>query len=247
MSSTDTELECSPCLRIRSTKLGIATFNVRGLQSALNRQSLARDTKAYSIDIAGLQETKITTSIVQKLLGSYVLCCFREATRRHGIAFVASPKLDSHLRRFWSVSDRVGVAEFHLPTSNGAKPSKLFIIVAYGPHTRLCSENQQTRDFYKKRHISNFHRWRLQLYTAGCQQSDEEDCTGEHGKGGNENRQIPIDWLLQHHLFLCNTALQHSIRHRTTWEGCFKPPGTPLTVPVYNTIDFVNQVPKLTL
>ena len=48
-----------------------------------------------------------------------------------------------------------------------------------------------------------------------------------------------IDWLLQHQLFLCNTAFQHSSQHPTTWEGRFKPPGAPLSVPVYNTIDFV--------
>lgn len=130
MSSTDIEPERSPSLPLRN-KLGIATYNVRGLQSALKRQSLAQDMKAYSIDIVGLQETKITTSFVQKLPGNYVLRCFPESTRHHGIAFVVSPKLDPHLRRFWSVSDRVGVAEFHLPTSKGAKPSKLFIIVAY--------------------------------------------------------------------------------------------------------------------
>ena len=89
--------------------------------------------KAYSIYIVGLQETKIMTPLVQKLPGNYVLRCFPESTRHHGIAFAVSPKLDPHLRRFCSVSDRV--AEFQLPTSKQVKPSKLFIIVAYRPHT----------------------------------------------------------------------------------------------------------------
>ena len=48
-----------------------------------------------------------------------------------------------------------------------------------------------------------------------------------------------IEWLFQRYLFLCNTAFQHPSRHRTTWEGRFKPPGTTHTVPVYNTIDFI--------
>ena len=70
------DIERSPSLKLRSAKLGIATFNVRGLQSAMKRQSLARDMKAHSINITGLQETKITISLVQKLPGGYVLRCF---------------------------------------------------------------------------------------------------------------------------------------------------------------------------
>ena len=63
---------------------------------------------------------------------------------------------------------------------------------------------------------------------------------GVHGKGTHkENGQALVDWLLQHQLFLCNTAFQHLSRHRTIWEGHFKPPGCSTTVPVYNTIDYI--------
>ena len=88
-------------------------------------------------------------SLVQKLPGGYLLHCFLESICYCGVAFVVSPKLEPHLRRFWSVSDRVGIAESHLPKSKGTKPSKLFIIAAYEPHTRLCLVNPQTCDnFY---------------------------------------------------------------------------------------------------
>jgi exonuclease III len=46
----------------KSTMYGIGSFNVRGLQSNIKEQSLARDMKTYSMDFTGLQETKITTS-----------------------------------------------------------------------------------------------------------------------------------------------------------------------------------------
>ena len=186
----------------------------------------------------------------KKLPGNYLLRCFPESTHPHEIAFFVSPRLDPHLRRFWSVSDRVGIVEFQLPTSKQAKPSKVSIIVAYGPHTQLCSESSQTRDNlydslqrariqakegkYLTFIIGDFH------LNVGCQLSDEEDCLGTHGRGKrNENGQILIEWLLQRHLFLCNTAFQHPSRHCTTWEGRFKPPGVTYNVPVYNTIDFI--------
>ena len=94
-------------------------------------------------------------------------------------------------------------------------------------------------DSNKRRRISNFILGDFNS-KVGCRQSADEDCIGAHGKGKlNEYGQTLIDWSLQHHLFLCNTAFQHSSRHHTTWEGRFKPPEASLTVPVYNTIDFV--------
>ena len=91
--------------------------------------------KAYELDFVGLQETKITTQLVEKLPGRYVLRCFPLSTRHHGIGFIVSPRLDPHLKRYWSVSDRVGVAEFVLPVTRRSRSNKLYMIVAYGPHS----------------------------------------------------------------------------------------------------------------
>ena len=152
--------------------------------------------KAYSIYIVGLQKTKIMLSLVQKLPGNYVLRCIPESTHHHGIAFVVSLKLDPHLRKFCSVSDCV--VEFQLPTSKQAKPSKLFIIVAYGPHTWLCSESPHTRDnFYDSLQRAWIQAKEGKYLTfiigdfnskVGRQLSDEEDCLGTHGRRKrNEN------------------------------------------------------------
>lgn len=125
-----------PNLPLRSTELGIATFNVRGLQSTTKRQSLASDMKAYALDFVGLQETKITTQLVEKLPGRYVLWCFPLSTRHHGIGFIVSPRLDLLLKKYWSVSDWVGVVEFVLPVTRRLRSNKLYVIVAYGPHSQ---------------------------------------------------------------------------------------------------------------
>ena len=250
MSPPDDRPRSLPNLPLRSTELGIATFNVRGLQSTTKRQSLARDMKAYALDFVGLQETKITTQLVEKLPGRYVLRCFPLSTRHHGIGFIVSPRLDPHLKRYWSVSDRVGVAEFVLPVTRRSRSNKLYMIVAYGPHSQLCADNPQTRDnFYDSldRAWKQTKEGKSLTFIAGdfnskvgCQQSVEEDCMGVHGKGTrNENGQALVDWLLHRQLFLCNTAFEHPSRHRTTWEGRFKPHGSSTSVPVYNTIDFI--------
>ena len=42
-----------------------------------------------------------------------------------------------------------------------------------------------------------------------------------------------------HGLFICNTAFQHSARHKTTWQGQRRDVTTGQVVPIYNVIDFV--------
>ena len=53
-----------PSLLLWSMEIGIATFSVHRLQSATKWQSLVRNTKAYSLDFIGLQETKITNTLI---------------------------------------------------------------------------------------------------------------------------------------------------------------------------------------
>ena len=124
---------------------------------------------------------------------------------------LVSPKLEPHLK-YWSVSDWVVVVEFALPVTKGSRPTKLYAIVAYGPHSKLCVDNTQTRNnFYDSLNRA----WKqankgksLTSITGdlnskvGCRQSIEEDCMGVHGEGTrNENGQALIDWLpLQHSL-----------------------------------------------
>ena len=250
MSTTNNLAQTRTLPSLRSLELGIASFNVRGLRSTTKRQSLARDMKAYSLDFAGLQETKINTTLTEKLPGNYVLRSFPLSTRHHGIGFIVSPRLEPHLKRYWSVSERIGIAEFVLPVTKGSRSNSIYITVVYGPHSKLCADDPQTREnFYDclDRAWKQTNKGRaLNFITGdfnskvGCKQSFEEDCIGVHSKGiRNENGQALIDWLMQHQLFICNTAFQHPSRHRTTWEGRFKPPGSSTTVPVYNTIDYI--------
>ena len=80
--------------------------------------------KAYSIKFAKLQE-KYLSKNTWKLR----ITLFSKFSSSSGIAFAVFHKLDPYLRRF--CSDRIGVADFYLPTSKEAKSGGVFIIVAY--------------------------------------------------------------------------------------------------------------------
>ena len=103
-----------PSLPLQSINIGIPTFNVHGLQSVTKWQSLVCNTNAYSLDFVGFQETKITNILLEKLPEGHVLRCFPLSTLHHGIRFMVSPRLEPHLKRYWSVSDRLEVTEFAL-------------------------------------------------------------------------------------------------------------------------------------
>ena len=63
---------------------------------------------------------------------------------------------------------------------------------------------------------------------------------GNHSRGRrNINGNALADFLEVHRLFICNTAFQHSARHKTTWQGQRRDAATGQVVPIYNVIDFV--------
>ena len=64
MTPPDSLPRTLPRLPLWSMEIGIARFDVHGLQSAIKWQSLVCDMKAYSLDIVELQETKITNTLI---------------------------------------------------------------------------------------------------------------------------------------------------------------------------------------
>ena len=73
----------------------------------------------------------------------------------------------------------------------------------------------------------------------GLRKCDEE-FMGNHSRGRrNINGNALADFLEVHSLFICNTAFQHSARHKTTWQGQRRDAATGQVVPIYNAIDFV--------
>ena len=63
---------------------------------------------------------------------------------------------------------------------------------------------------------------------------------GHHSRGRRNINGIALaDFLEVHGLFICNTAFQHSARHKTTWQGQRRDVTTGQVVPIYNVIDFV--------
>ena len=100
--------------------------------------------------------------------------------------------------------------------------SQLYLIAAYGPHSKLSTDNTQIRDnFYSSldRAWKQSKEGKTLTFITGdfnskvdCQQSKEENCLGVHGKGTHENGQALVNWLLQQ-LFLWNTAFPHHRLH----------------------------------
>ena len=63
---------------------------------------------------------------------------------------------------------------------------------------------------------------------------------GNHSRGKiNINGNALADFFEVHSLFICNTAFQHSPRHKTTWQGQRRDAATGQVVPMYNVIYFV--------
>ena len=73
-------------------------------------------------------------------------------------------------------------------------------------------------------------------------QSPVMHAIGSYGVGTMQNRNADhlIDFLSVNGYFACNTAFQHSRRHRTTWAGFIKGrKEASRTRPVYNQIDYI--------
>ena len=61
----------------------------------------------------------------------------------------------------------------------------------------------------------------------------DEDFMGIHSRGRrNINGNALADFLEVHSLFICNTAFQHSARHKTTWQGQRRDAATGQVVPI---------------
>ena len=119
--------------------VGIATFNVRGRHKTT---IISMQYEGFLTWFHWITGDKITNILIEKLPGGYLLQCFPLPTHH-------PPRLEPHLKKHWSVSDRVGVAEFTLPVTRDLRTSKLYVIVANRPHSKLSHDNPQIRDnFY---------------------------------------------------------------------------------------------------
>ena len=220
----------------------IGTFNVRGLSSETKRDQLSEDLNSLHIDVCCIQETKCPSGF-DVISGYNRLIGLPSMSRHYGLAFAVASYLADGLLRYWSVSDRLAVILLTLGSH-----STLTIINAYGPTSQVTLRNQDTQDdvyaaldFITTRYSSS-----ALILIAGDFNSKlgnklpNELSIGEHSCGiRNTKGSVLARFLETHGLFACNTAFQHAIRHKTTWQGQYRYATNGTIIPIYNTIDFV--------
>ncbi len=95
-------------------KLG--SFNVRGLTQRVKQEQLCRDMQKYGVDVACIQETKMTES-TNTNINKYRLICMDSNTQHYGNGFVVSPRWKDSIHRYWRVNDRISVLQLQTEKS----------------------------------------------------------------------------------------------------------------------------------
>jgi len=189
-----------------------------------------------------LQETKLASGI-DVFVEGYRFICPPPECRHYGLGFAVSRKIVDRIDSYSVISDRVAVLK--LQTGNR---SSIGIVGVYAPTSTRCAKNNDELDsFYSdlSKAIQQVSGCTLYFVAgdfnakAGTRQHNEQ-CIGSHGRG---RRNISGETLIQfceiHKLFLCNTAFQHSARHKTTWTGHRRDQSTGDIVKIYNQIDYI--------
>ena len=99
-------------------KLG--TFNVRGLTKDVKQNQLSKDMTRYGLDVACIQETKVTL-LVNKEVGENRLICNESVSGHYGLGFMVAPRWKDHIHRFWRVNDRISVLQLQTNESKRRK------------------------------------------------------------------------------------------------------------------------------
>ena len=104
------------------------------------------------------------------------------------------------------------------------------VINVYAPHSGIVSETPEALDeFYNE--LNKTYRTiqkdgtSSQIFIGGDfngrvgSRSEAEECIGSYARGTrNENGQALVDFCTLNNLFITNTAFQHPMKHRTTWQ-----------------------------
>ena len=238
-------------------EFAFATWNVRGLTSAIKRQTLGTDCEHYNIDIACIQETKVATQSEQLLqTGHKLILMQQKESTHHGLGFVIGPRLLNHVLNYGRVNDRIATMDLSLPLRNG-RTTKCRIVNVYGPTTERAQENPSlVESLYDALSTAIKVPSRWLLYVCGdfnaklgkLNKSDKDAglgmCMGSYGMGKrNNNGEALASFISAHGLFATNTAFKHPVRHRTSWTGHIADPNaktdSKATIAIFNQIDFV--------
>jgi len=205
--------------------------------------------KAYRVDFCGLQEMKTVEPFDRQLVSGHRLVAFGQTDGRHGgIGFAVSNKLNQYLQKYKKISERVGYADFAVPSSLNKRDATIPIrfVIAYGPTNPNAKRDPQLRDKFYDELSAAFKTPSKRTLAFGLGDFNSKvgvgECSsvGPYSKGSrNEHGQALVDWVQSSCMLLANTLFRYSVRHRTTWTGRIMDAATGAPKSIYNMIDYI--------
>ena len=132
----------------------VGTFNVRGLLARTKQNQLSRDMSQYQVDFCGLQEAKIKEPLERMISDQRRLMNFGQTDGHEGgTGFVVSKCLEQYVTQYMKLSDRVGNADFAIPSVDNTKNLvDIRFIVVYGQTTPSAQKDVHLlpREFFDK-------------------------------------------------------------------------------------------------
>ena len=222
-------------------KLQFATYNIRGLKRVGRQAEISHLLSNYHLDIIGIQETKCSGNTLGTLASGYLLNSSAESQhnkeehRGTGIAF--SKRMAPSIRKIYQGSSRwCGILFL-------AKPVPLFVLSVYAPTATAETEDKQR--FYQEISeiitenggamiviLGDFNA-RI-LANPGLPRHigqnifDSSRPLGDHSEAVLENRDLFLDFLVQHDLVALNTLKPGppitQITHRNPGQPNITPP-----------------------
>ena len=130
----------------------VCSFNVRGINSDIEKDNLVIDLIKYKADVICLQETKLANGVDVNIRGQRLLC-LKSDSRHYGSGFLLSKLWSDKIHRTWKVTDRICVLQ--LKTNEIYKNKEITklvtIINVYGPTSQRADRDPDELDsFYTK-------------------------------------------------------------------------------------------------
>ncbi|XP_029656711.1 craniofacial development protein 2-like [Octopus sinensis] len=197
----------------------------------------------YRADIGCLQETK-QKSGMDLTYGNYRMILLPSDCRHYGQGFVIHKRLG--VKRWWRITDRISAIQVQIG-GKGRPNAVATVINVYAPHSgRIVNAPEEIDEFYEvlTRTYLSLQSSTLLLVVGDWNaktgiRRGTETFIGRHGRG---YRNLPGALLANFcktlGLFLCNTAFDHSARHKSTWTGRRRGEDGNY-VPIYNQIDYI--------
>ena len=239
--------------------VSLSTFNLRGLGDEIKQHQLDCDCTRYNMDIICLQETKVAQFFehIFPKTGNKLIVLDQFSGWHRGIGFLITKCMLPCITEIKQISTNVAYVDFVVQSRNG-QPVKCRVVNAYDPTSPAAEKSPKLRDeFYEELTCAIDAPKNYELFVCGDFNSrigkltlDDIDNgisrhVGKYGIGKrNVNGEHLLSFVIDHDLFICNTAFKHSSRHLTTRTGYIKDynnsdPNVHKTVPFYSMIDYV--------